>query len=113
MDDNSSSNDLPPSSHPSPLLFYVIHHQPSLKVMLTPHSAGVSRAQDVTEAFLLNYKKFISGQAGVCKCVTMSRKCMKCSRSLLSLKVDPHGECLSCREVTEQKQLHLEELHIT
>lgn len=32
------------------------------KVMLTPHSAGVSRAQDVTEAFLMNYKNFINGQ---------------------------------------------------
>lgn len=30
--------------------------------MLTPHSAGVSRAQDVSEAFSMNYKNFISGQ---------------------------------------------------
>ncbi|MPC63922.1 hypothetical protein E2C01_058030 [Portunus trituberculatus] len=30
MDCDSSSDDLPPPSHPSPLLFYVIHDQPSL-----------------------------------------------------------------------------------
>ncbi|XP_045128224.1 uncharacterized protein LOC123514390 [Portunus trituberculatus] len=29
----------------------------------------------------------------------MPRKCVKCFRSLPSLTVDPHEECLSCREV--------------
>lgn len=32
------------------------------KVRITPHTAGVSRAEDVAEAFLLNYHRFISGQ---------------------------------------------------
>ncbi|MPC52824.1 hypothetical protein E2C01_046702 [Portunus trituberculatus] len=39
------------------------------------------------------------GHLGDCKCVIMPHKCMKCSRTLLFLRVDPHGECLSCREV--------------
>ncbi|MPC08662.1 hypothetical protein E2C01_001255 [Portunus trituberculatus] len=30
MDGDLSYNDLPPPAHPSPLLFYIIHHQPSL-----------------------------------------------------------------------------------
>ncbi|MPC81856.1 hypothetical protein E2C01_076494 [Portunus trituberculatus] len=32
MDGDLSSNYLPPSPHPSPLLFYIIHHQPSIMV---------------------------------------------------------------------------------
>ncbi|MPC25019.1 hypothetical protein E2C01_018117 [Portunus trituberculatus] len=32
MDGDSSSDNLPPPLHPSPFLFYVIHHQPSLTV---------------------------------------------------------------------------------
>ncbi|KAG0725381.1 Glyoxylate/hydroxypyruvate reductase A [Chionoecetes opilio] len=32
------------------------------KVRVTPHAAAVGCAEDVAEAFLLNYKRFIDGQ---------------------------------------------------
>ncbi|KAK7037718.1 hypothetical protein SK128_028586, partial [Halocaridina rubra] len=31
------------------------------KVVITPHAAGVSRAEDVAHTFLFNYKRYVSG----------------------------------------------------
>ncbi|MPC54900.1 hypothetical protein E2C01_048829 [Portunus trituberculatus] len=63
----------------------------------------ITQLNQISSWFCLSLLLSLSGFYREIVCVTMSHKCMKCSHSLPPLTVDPHGECLSCREVDDSQ----------